>query len=416
MSSNVDAAALLSTALLTALAEGRRLVYLLDLCASALCNPVLVSTSHEARFFCSTKYPFTDPSALQSLNTVDVDEIYKMSFEDQNLKQRLYESPAPLIFDGNFEGGTRRIVGRVMYGKLIIGYVIILESNKPFNPDDDITLAQITCEAVSIEMQRRSRYLQEAENSNYYIKILLDKKPYDRSAMTIWLRRIGWQEHANFYTFSIETNSINDIYPSIEPIRNFIETTLPNCKTALNDNMLIVLANPKNQQQLETIKQGMKDQAQKHRVVIGMSSCFSNLHDLPLNSIRASDTLRAGWLLHGDNTLYDYEDFRLQTMLLKASEHVDLNEFCHEALNILLDNDKQYGTSYYVTLYEFVRTGGDLSQAAKNLFIHRNTLTYRLNKLADLIHVNLESGDMRMVLYLSYKLKDLQEKLTDNKS
>jgi len=410
MNFNADTAKSLSTALLTALAEGRRLVYLIDLCASALCNPVLVSTSQESRFFCSTKYPFTDPSALQSLNTTDVEAIYKTSFEEQNLKQRLSESSAPLIFDGNFEGGTRRIVGRVMHEKLIIGYVIILESNKPFEPDD-IALAQITCNIVSIEMQRRSRYLEDAESSNYYIGILLSNRPYDRSALTLWLRRIGWENHANFYTFSIDIGSVHDFSSSVVPMRHFIETMLPNCKTALKDNMIIVLANPQNQQQLEKIKQGMKDLAQKHHAIIGMSPRFGNLNDLPLNSIRASDTLSTAQLLYGIDALYDYDVFRLQTMLLKTCQHIDPSEFCHEALDILLDNDKQYKTSYYATLYEFVRAGGELSRAAKNLFIHRNTLTYRLNKIADLIHVDLDSDDMRMFLYLSYKMNELQEKL-----
>lgn len=36
------------------------------------------------------------------------------------------------------------------------------------------------------------------------------------------------------------------------------------------------------------------------------------------------------------------------------------------------------------TLEVFIRNDGQVSEAAKQLFIHRNTVTYRLEKISDL--------------------------------
>nr|WP_246362035.1 helix-turn-helix domain-containing protein [Paenibacillus alba] len=42
------------------------------------------------------------------------------------------------------------------------------------------------------------------------------------------------------------------------------------------------------------------------------------------------------------------------------------------------------------TLEVFIRNDGQVSEAAKQLFIHRNTVTYRLEKISDLLQVDFK--------------------------
>jgi DNA-binding PucR family transcriptional regulator len=76
-------------------------------------------------------------------------------------------------------------------------------------------------------------------------------------------------------------------------------------------------------------------------------------------------------------------------------------------LDKLAEHDEKYGTEYYKTFYRLLHSGGDKAAAANNLFIHRNTLNYRLSKIFDLIDVDLQNGEEAIFLHLSYKMKEL---------
>jgi DNA-binding PucR family transcriptional regulator len=58
-------------------------------------------------------------------------------------------------------------------------------------------------------------------------------------------------------------------------------------------------------------------------------------------------------------------------------------------------------------LHEYLRTGSNQHLAARNLYIHRNTMAYRVDKIAEITGLDLEDGDTRFRLYLSYKIKEL---------
>lgn len=53
----------------------------------------------------------------------------------------------------------------------------------------------------------------------------------------------------------------------------------------------------------------------------------------------------------------------------------------------------------------------NMSQAARRLFIHRNTLLYRLQQLQQLLNIDLESFDQCMLLYLTLKKHMHEEKM-----
>ncbi|HBZ11512.1 MAG TPA: PucR family transcriptional regulator [Bacillus bacterium] len=45
----------------------------------------------------------------------------------------------------------------------------------------------------------------------------------------------------------------------------------------------------------------------------------------------------------------------------------------------------------------------NISRAARNLYVHRNTLIYRLNKISELFHMDTQSFEQCIVLYVALK-------------
>ncbi|MCV7065581.1 helix-turn-helix domain-containing protein [Mycolicibacterium farcinogenes] len=63
-------------------------------------------------------------------------------------------------------------------------------------------------------------------------------------------------------------------------------------------------------------------------------------------------------------------------------------------------SDRTSGTEYLTTLQAFFEAGGDLSAAARALFIHRNTLKYRLTRIQEVFGIDIGDPVQRLVAEL----------------
>ena len=68
--------------------------------------------------------------------------------------------------------------------------------------------------------------------------------------------------------------------------------------------------------------------------------------------------------------------------------------------------DRDRGTEYYRTLRAWLLNERSIPKTAEALIVHRTTLTYRLEKLRELIPIDLDDPDFRLYLLLSYHLMD----------
>ena len=75
----------------------------------------------------------------------------------------------------------------------------------------------------------------------------------------------------------------------------------------------------------------------------------------------------------------------------------------HPALKILDRHDREHGTQYYSTLFTYLKHERNLVKTAAALFIHRNSLVYRMARIQELIDVDLEDYAVRHYLLLSFQ-------------
>ncbi len=89
------------------------------------------------------------------------------------------------------------------------------------------------------------------------------------------------------------------------------------------------------------------------------------------------------------------------TCLAKAFRtHLNWRDWIHPSLFRLMETDASQGTEYFKTLYYFLLHKGHYGNTVKELYIHRNTLTYRLSRIESLMGVNIH--DERVFAYLRF--------------
>ncbi|MBS9783000.1 MAG: helix-turn-helix domain-containing protein [Pasteurella sp.] len=115
----------------------------------------------------------------------------------------------------------------------------------------------------------------------------------------------------------------------------------------------------------------------------------------------AKATLKEGKKYYPDNHIYCYKDFSLKILLNEIKP-----SWQKEQLNSLIQKLKKEDENGILsnTLITWFENNMQPSTTAKVLMIHRNTLEYRLNKVAQITGLNLAKITDRMLLYIALNI------------
>jgi purine catabolism regulator len=97
-----------------------------------------------------------------------------------------------------------------------------------------------------------------------------------------------------------------------------------------------------------------------------------------------------------------FPDLSVYRLLLQLEYHPELQTFKQEILGPLLMHD---GSAEFLrTLEAYFDNNGNLSQAAEALFIHRNTLIYRMDRIAEISGLDLDHTETRLAIQLALRI------------
>ena len=94
-----------------------------------------------------------------------------------------------------------------------------------------------------------------------------------------------------------------------------------------------------------------------------------------------------------DKLCFFIRDLRLEQALLDLKGNQKLKSCFEETFSILKNYDASHSASLMDTLKALTKAGGSKAQAADKLFLHRNTLIYRIKKIEELTGMDLTDHD-----------------------
>ena len=100
-----------------------------------------------------------------------------------------------------------------------------------------------------------------------------------------------------------------------------------------------------------------------------------------------------------------FGDLGLYQLLTALSSNPEAARFFRKTVRPLVEHDDNRNAELVDTLDAFFYCHGNLSQTAVRLHIHRNTLTYRLERIAAITRLDLNDPDARFSLQLALKLR-----------
>lgn len=150
----------------------------------------------------------------------------------------------------------------------------------------------------------------------------------------------------------------------------------------------------------------------EYNVTGGISKRFSNIKELAEHRQQADDAIRIQALLGGSNSTCLFDDQISYELLLTARSNHTLKRYDDERLHMLREYDRHHGTDYYTTLYAYLQCACNRTKAAQHLFISRNTMDYRINKIRELLSLNDNDGEECLRLQLAFKAYEIEQRLS----
>ena len=145
----------------------------------------------------------------------------------------------------------------------------------------------------------------------------------------------------------------------------------------------------------------------EHLLHVGISYTFFEFSTLSSYYKQACAALEMGGLYAPDIWHYRFEDYVLPYFMHYGTTQINGRHLCHPDLVQLWIYDDTNGTELLSTLREYLTSGLNATATARQLFIHRNTLYQRLEKIQQIITSDLGNPDTRLFMLLSYRLVDL---------
>lgn len=114
-----------------------------------------------------------------------------------------------------------------------------------------------------------------------------------------------------------------------------------------------------------------------------------------------------------DLQVIDYEKIGFYKILFEVSNYEKLREYCYDVLGDIIKNDKN--PDILKTLRIYLKNNCNLINTSKEMFIHRNTLIYRLNKIKTILDSNLEDQVLKNELMNAIMIYDYLKCIDDKK-
>lgn len=369
---------------------------LLDLYSNYIKNPMVVTNSnYELLYYTKTKevddvYKSATKTGAWSLELI---AIANNAFKDNNEYQ---------ILD-SINKNQRRLFYKIEHNN-ILGYLVLLEEKEyPFDILD-IPLLKHLANLIG-KILYLENYKSNSNNKENFYKSLLNKEYKTKDIIKTKINEYKINLDSSLLMISLQNIDINQ--------NNYLKVKLEsilsiNTIFAYGDIVLIFL----NDNNIKTTKlqEFLKDNHLKALFVPKITNYFS------FESIYKSLSNLLMFLEKTENNaLYNEKYYKIYLPFFSDKFNLDeiLNYIDSKILNIY-NYDKENNTDNIDTIYYYLTYDKSLAKTASKLYIHKNTVSYRLLKLYDMFDIEFNNQELNkiylysifLVKYYNYKINN----------
>lgn len=326
-------------------------------------------------------------------------DIQKVNFMHNHERMKTERKP---IWVQNANIGPDRITCMIDYDR-DIGHFVIVEDGVPFDAN--------VYEYVALFQRALHLYFYNDPFSQnvkgfhyeYYLKDLLSQKYAGYAGKNTRTKYLDATFSENLFCLVIETAKTPEGVRFVS-VRGQLEAMLPYAVTVVYESQIVIVISGYPKYRLEKeLQKKVRDFCLGNNLYCGMSNAFTNILKLHQYYKQALRAMEMETKYDGHGGLFIYEELYLAHVENIFSSIEDVEIFCCPQMKALFEYDEQNETELAKTLYYFLICG-NTKDAAAHLFVHRNTILYRIRLINDLIGEDYQELSLRRYLVTSYEM------------
>lgn len=276
------------------------------------------------------------------------------------------------------------------YNQQLVGYLNVSEWKTPFEQieaDDFELCAKILAKEMAIYGLQHPSILDQ----DVLLRLLHDGYQNQAHFQQV-VQNTSLDKIQDYFVGCISLQSYRSYDALHDPIALKMKELFPSSYVIIDQQTLIMLSPRIRQYHTLLEYHGLLTFLKKNDLQMGISYCGHRLFDLSTYVQQAKIALS----YHGSTPVIYYEQVHLKVFL----DHLDLKQYqglLHPQIVWLYQQDKQNDTQYTLTLYTYLQHDRHTKETANALFIHRNTLLYRLEKMEQDYHIRLNDVEMTIL-------------------
>lgn len=315
------------------------------------------------------------------------------------------DSNEPFIIEC-FTSHFRRYVSKLYLDKRQVGYLISIESVTPFSQIDP-QLFKIISNSLARIIDTRNQLAQNV-NNRMYDSVFIDCLEGNFKSRDAFMERIaltGIKMGSYYQLLAVDISSYNNFDPGHEYLRQLIHQLLPqSIMVCYNNNVVVLTEVPSEDSNTVKILKNNIKIFNQYKIRVGISDVFTDLFQITIQYQNAVSAMNLSQFITSETTFALYDDYKIYNFIYSSLNENNLENFIHSKVKRILDYDRVNNTEYFQTMHSYLKNARRLDDTASDLFIHKNTVSYRINKIREIFGIDFDDASMEFNLNFSCKI------------
>lgn len=294
---------------------------------------------------------------------------------------------------------------------IFAGRIFVDERCRPFKALDYAILDRLS---ELVEKTLSNRPFSSGCSKNKLEKLaenLMDGQAPNSDTAALILEDSEWNQYHDFFCFSIHLQEKKLKYSPADSLCLSIQAAFPNCCLfPYKQEIIGIVPITEKDIQRGSFTRCLTPILLNYHLQAGISSVFHDFMDLPLYCQQASALPELVPASQDTSPVLFFDDHIMAYILKQLMNRADPSSLFPDGLRKLIQHDHDNLTNYVQTLRTYLECCCSPTQATKQLFIHRSTFLYRLEKISEIANIDFNDSEQRLLYMISLKILDLLSK------
>ena len=268
--------------------------------------------------------------------------------------------------------------------QIMVAFLCVLPNFREHTPED-VAYMDLLADTISIALQRENAFTNNfAVNQGFLIKQILSGYFETEQQLQARLTIMSINPSGQYCLGCVEKPG--DSFSAYNQFMHLFKRVFPDALLTVYETKLLILLNgPKDIAALTQKRSELEPFLKFNNLRLTVSCCFGHLMDLPAyyQQIVALQAAQQRFEVPPKPISNVLDDYLFYLMTTEKTPQ-ELSAIIHPDIQRLIEYDNLHGSDHVTTLLMYL-TCRHSSDAAQNLHIHKTTLSYRIERIGDIL-------------------------------